>query len=90
MKMKAVPPFETSGINNRSTPGDRPEDLNPRRQRRGNLKHWIKSLQGPCSASPSIDGAASSLSVFVKYIPLNQVCLFSKILQNMCHGNNIF
>ena len=33
--MKAVPSFETPGINNRSTQGDRPEDLNPRRQSRG-------------------------------------------------------
>ena len=45
MKMKAVPSFETSGINNRSTQGDRPEDLKPRRQRHGNLKRRTKSLQ---------------------------------------------
>jgi hypothetical protein len=87
MNVKAVLSFETSGVNNGSTQGDRAEDLNPRRQRRGNLKRRTKSVQGPCATSPSIDGAASHLSVFVKYIPLNQVRLFKKKLRTMRHGN---
>lgn len=90
IKVKAAPSFEKSGINNGSTEGDRPEDLNPRYQRRGNLKRRTNSFQGPFSASPNVDGAASHLSVFVKYIPLKQMRPFSKILQTMRHGNNIF
>jgi len=90
MNVKEVSSFDIPGINNCSTQGDRPKDLNPRCQRRGNLNHRTKSLQGPCSASPSVDGTASHLSIFVKYIPLNQVRPFSKILQTTRHGNNIF
>ena len=90
MNAKKAPSFETPGINYGSTQGDRPEDLNPRRQRCENLKRRNKFLQGQCSASPRVEGTASHASVFVKYITLNQAHPFSKIRQNTRHGNNIF
>jgi hypothetical protein len=69
MNVKEVRSFETSGMNNGSTQSDRAEDLNPRCQSRGNLKHRTKSLQGPCATSHSVDGVASHLSICKIYSP---------------------